>query len=578
MVSARDSSKPPKTNAGPKLPAAVSKALRAVEETAYYERGQNYADEGRVGDIFERDGITATVHGTRAYTVRLWMEGRRLRYHCTCPIGLADEFCKHCIAVALQWSARGATENESPSHRDDMADGEGLRAHVRALERKDLEQLVLRSAEKDNRVRREILRSAGDVSNYALAWKKDLKVATYPHGFVEWRYMPDFARGISEVVEELAEWLSSDRAAEAVALAEYAAERVGKAIELSDDSDGLLGGVLHRVAELHLAACKEARPEPKRLAKRLFELELHEEWETFLDSYDRYWSVLGNEGRKVYETLAEKRWAKIPPLRPGDNEDAGYRGDRFRITRIMESIARRKGSVDDLVEVMSRDLSSAYHFLEIAERIRKAGRADDALTWAERGLGAFPKNTDDRVRSFVIKEYLSRGRVDEAVHLAWRNFEDSPSESDYKTLHSIAERGKQWPTWKRKAFENLRNRASRDIYSKSLLVKLHLLEGEIEEAWNAGGNAALEEGVRLALAAARGRTHPEDAVRLYREAIDETLRIADNRSYQYAVQLLRRIRPVLNRSAGAGAWVKFLEYLRTKHRAKRNLMKLLDQL
>lgn len=41
-----------------------------------------------------------------------------------------------------------------------------------------------------------------------------------------------------------------------------------QAIESVDDSDGEMGGLLERLRELHLAACRVARPDPAELAAR----------------------------------------------------------------------------------------------------------------------------------------------------------------------------------------------------------------------------------------------------------------------------------------------------------------------
>ena len=75
----------------------------------------------------------------------------------------------------------------------------------------------------------------------------------------------------------------------------------------------------------------------------------------------------------------------------------------------METLAKQSGNVEELVAVKSRDLSLAWHFLEIAEIYRNAKNRDMALEWAERGLAAFPVRTDSRLRDFLIEEYLYRG-------------------------------------------------------------------------------------------------------------------------------------------------------------------------
>jgi hypothetical protein len=39
-------------------------------------------------------------------------------------------------------------------------------------------------------------------------------------------------------------------------------------------------------------------------------------------------------------------------------------------------------------------LIHAYHYVQIVELLAEAGRFDEALEWAERGLAAFPDRTD----------------------------------------------------------------------------------------------------------------------------------------------------------------------------------------
>ncbi len=98
-----------------------------------------------------------------------------------------------------------------------------------------------------------------------------------------------------------------------------------------------------------------------------------------------------------------------------DLEDAAQYGRRYRITSIMEALARANGDVESLVAIKSRDLSSAYSFLKIAEIYREAGQHDRALEWAERGALAFPDKTDSRLREFLAEEYHRRHRHAEAM-------------------------------------------------------------------------------------------------------------------------------------------------------------------
>ena len=70
----------------------------------YYQRGVNYFRQGRVTELEEvAEGVEAIVEGTEEYVVKLTATSGGLEHDCNCPLGLDDAFCKHCVAVALQW-------------------------------------------------------------------------------------------------------------------------------------------------------------------------------------------------------------------------------------------------------------------------------------------------------------------------------------------------------------------------------------------------------------------------------------------------------------------------------------------
>jgi len=70
-------------------------------------RGRTYAAAGRVRFVAHQCGkLLATVQGTAAYAVSIWVKGEGLGYSCSCPAGAEGDFCKHCVAVAFAWLER----------------------------------------------------------------------------------------------------------------------------------------------------------------------------------------------------------------------------------------------------------------------------------------------------------------------------------------------------------------------------------------------------------------------------------------------------------------------------------------
>jgi hypothetical protein len=125
-----------------------------------------------------------------------------------------------------------------------------------------------------------------------------------------------------------------------------------------------MGQLLWRLQQIHLAACIAAKPDPEALAARLFRWELEGDWDTFSGAAQTYADVLGDAGIAHYRELAEAEWGTVEPLEPSDGyPDRDAR--RFRITQIMESLARLSGNLEQLIAIKQRDLSSSYAFLEI---------------------------------------------------------------------------------------------------------------------------------------------------------------------------------------------------------------------
>jgi len=154
--------------------------------------------------------------------------------------------------------------------------------------------------------------------------------------------------------------------------------------------------------------------------------------------------VFGAEGLAEYRRLAEAEWARVRQLSPGDGDDEKH-GRRFRITSMMEALARQTGDPEALVEVKRRDLSPPYSYFQIAEIYREAGQYDKALDWAEEGQKAFSQR-DSRLVEFRAREYHRRGRYDDAMKIIWNQFVESPFLKNYQELKAHARKCSRVPT------------------------------------------------------------------------------------------------------------------------------------
>jgi uncharacterized Zn finger protein len=527
--------------------------------------------------IQTRDAVNATVIGNEDYRVVLRPKRSSLEWSCTCPLGEERTFCKHAVATGLAWLAREGKGG------DDLAE---LRAHLASESKESLVEILVEQAANDQelRARMEATALRRDPPQDIKAMKDAVNKAFTVRGFVGHHNIRAFMVRADGVVHLLCELHRSKRAAEAAALAGYALRRGIAAYESIDDSGGGFGETLHQLAALHLEICRAAKPEPEAFGKNLFELQLLDDWGFF--KFEDYAPLLEKKGLARYRALADAAWKKVPAREPGAKRDTGT--DYYRITALMEALARHAGDVDALVNVQSRDLSYPYHFVKIAEILAKAGRHGEALAWAERGRKAFPTDLDSRLVDFLASAYHREKRDDEAIALAWEYFTAHPRLDAYQRLAKCAGRAKAWKTWREKALAHIRTELKRPDRKggawhwtgagHTLLVEIFLHESDSDAALAEANSGGCTEGVWAQIARAREKDHPKDAAAIYRNSIDGIVNRTNNRAYDEAAELTGKIKALMQRAGQKEEFAAWLEAQRVKHKAKRNFMKRIEGL
>jgi uncharacterized Zn finger protein len=416
-----------------------------------------------------RSELSATVAGTSQYRVRIWAEEGDLNFSCTCPVGETEEFCKHCVAAGLVWlgaarATQGATEWSEPARPD-----VDLRGYLLTRAKETLVEILIERAAEDElfggRLALQAAKAAAVPADLE-PYRRAIEAAIVVDDFVHYRSMYDYSRNVTVAIRSIEEILEGGLAFEVIGLCEYALECVEDAIGRVDDSDGYMGEIKEDLVELHHRACQVAQPDPEELAARLFDWAIHSEWETFLDGADRYADVLGGAGLLRYRSLAQQVWDQVPARQV--SEQRFHSSSNFRITYIMETLAKVSGSVDELVAIKARDLTYAYHYVQIVELLADAGRTDEALVWAERGIAAFPDRTDVRLRDVTARELHRVGRDDQALSLIWAEFEDSPTSKSYELLHRHAMAAGVWSEWRTRALDLMRQNEAQARSARSV--------------------------------------------------------------------------------------------------------------
>jgi uncharacterized Zn finger protein len=565
--------------------------VRSLGGAKSFDRGEDYAARGRVTQLTkERSSAGAMVRGTAPYRVQLWCEDGKPRFSCTCPVGAEGSFCKHAVALALV-----ATDPAGGGQPDDEPPVD-LRAYLDGLARERLVDLVLELADANElasaRLRLEAARTVpGPLPLRAFTEAIDEAFAT--EGFISYREAYAYAEGIDAVIASLRDLLRDGHAVAVIALTEHALKEAEEAVGSVDDSDGHLGEIAAELQSLHLEACAQAHPDPVVLAGRLFDWELHGgDLEVFSGAAATYAEVLGEKGIAAYRRLAESAWDRLPRLAPGAGRS--FDGERHRIADMMEALAEAGGDVDQVVEVLAKDQSSPYAFVRIAERLRAAGRFADALQWAERGLHSFEATADPRLVAVAADEYHRAGMSEKAVQLSWQVFDARPGPATYERLAAQAIKAGIWAAWRPQALELLRAKVAEraqaarrsgrggslpmwaSLADASDLVAVFLFERDLEQAWTEAKAGGCSPALWLELARGREGEHPADAIPIFEERVERLIGAKRNDAYHEAVDLMAHVGKLMREAAQPEAFEPYAAGVRARHKAKRNLVKLLD--
>jgi uncharacterized Zn finger protein len=300
------------------------------------------------------------------------------------------------------------------------------------------------------------------------------------------------------------------------------------------------------------------------------------------DAIDEYADILGPEGMAEYERFAREKWERRGTPNPWS---------RDRLAQILEASARASGNIEQLVSVLSADLSSGRRYVEIAEVYRQARQFEKAIEWAERGLREFG-GVDPYVRSFAADLYQEAGRDEDALQLDLQEFVWGANLDRFRRLEARAKRAGCWPIWREQAIAAIRklilketkHSVKRSVASwhglsiaRTVLVEVLLYEGDAEGAWRESRTGSFPADLVIRVAAARANDHPEDAAPIFLRAAELSIQNGRDSDYGEAVKLLLKARKLMVRMGHEAKFETIAQHLRVKYGAKRNFVQLLDR-
>lgn len=540
--------------------------IRLAAGDRSFDRGLEYLDA--VDDLKISDTeVTASVYGSSEYTVCLIIGDQRLSGGCTCPYGRDGYFCKHCVAVGLSVLEMG---DELPRHLEaTRAQQQALEAWLQSLSKEELLAELRGLIDEDRELRQRFELRVAAMNTDALAIRRAVMDLIMPprSDYVDYYDANRHASDVDRAVTAIDDLIRAGGAASAIGIAREAIVLFTEACQLVDDVSGSAGDAANELLAVHLRACQAAPPGPATLGSYLAGLLLDDEY-VFEPDLDDYAELLGDQGAAVVRERIVTAYAENP---------ASWRAKYLR-----ESIARAEGDVDTVIAIYAAELDDhGRNHLRIASELDEAGRGDEALRWAERGLreAAHP---DQQLADYLARRYAAAGRQVDVLDLRRDRFQAERSLTSYQALREAATASGVWPAERKIALALLSEdkrawpRQPAWAWTGPVLIDALIDDRDLDAAWAAAKDAASER-QWLCLADASIDSHPADALAVYRTTIGALKTQTGDDNYRRIASLLLSARACHQALGTPGEFNRYVAALRTEQKRKRNLMKILDQ-
>ena len=544
--------------------------LLKVAGDLVYARGEDYVRYVR-GLRTTDFKAYASIQAKNVYQVELDWSGPLPDGSCTCPHHADGNFCKHLVATGLAAIDTGRVAVDDTASSTAEA---ALEAAVQAMDVDELRELVMTLAQRDDGVRRLLeiraTTAAGDDTHAKAELEAYVRNTLAFRGFVDYRRSFEVAGVASEMLDELENHLNSGAAEVARPALLRALTRLRKIIEQVDDSSGSIGDQCQRAADLYARACRLGEPDPVKLATWLVKFRAdspgwpHLVLADFVDSFDE--QALGTYRRAV---------AALDRKLEGRDH-----WKRFEVDAMLLELADHDGDVDRAVHLLSQREHPEYG--AIVDRLRAAGRTEDAVAWIDRAVA------EGRISSHGGGNEFWLSPDDVAADVQGTGPDRGCGRRPSRRLRPAAVggrlpcparfRGRRRPC-RYRTHLGLRPRAttggSDRFAAGAVLVQLSLSEGDIDAAWQAadryGPGWAWRE-----LADRGAEARPVEAADLYRPQLENDLRHPNTKLYPGIAATLATMAELYERGGRSADFASFIAQIRQDYGRRPSLMKALD--
>jgi len=576
--------------------------IRGRASDQSYQKGRDYYRSGAIynsswqsmeGGIM----LTAQCEGSSAPSYRLRVEldaGGVRSASCTCPYDWGGD-CKHIVALLLMYLHK----------RDEFSEHKGVVDLLADMEKDSLVALINRLVERNPDLYDEIEIAIPMVNvgkskssakekpqtqvseqTYRKQVRRILKQSRYDEDYYDDWHEPAYIGDLEEVLETATKFLEASDAEGALIILRVLLEETVEDYDGEMDYNGDIAGFIQDLGMPMAEAILSLEMDKK--SRRAFQDAIQEiiddldetieesELEVILVALEYGWDELPDK-ESQWEEYDEEDWMLFDQLqqarlnvlkrygRSNEYLQLAQKADPYRY--ILELL--QLGQVDEAIKA-SKKLKYDDEMLSVAQKLRDAGRLNEAIALGERGLKK-KGNAVYELATWLAPLEESQGRKEMAL-LAYRAaFDDQPSIELYRRIKRLS--GSNW--------EDLRPallKKAREMYYSDILVDIHLEEGEWDAAIKVAEKDSFSYHLLEKVADAVVPHRPDWVIRVAIKQAESLIAQTQSKLYPVAARWLERAKKAYRHKGQAAEWNAYIDNLRAVYAKRPALQRAIENL
>ncbi len=464
-------------------------SIKTLAGDASYERGLAYYNNGKVFDFQIKDQhVAAMVEGSMPYRVELHHTAKIFEGSCSCPASDHFDFCKHCVAVALQYYYSTQTNQEFSEQKD----VDSVEHYLGTLTKPRLVDELYHFIRNDSESY-ELWKLQAELVTGQLGAKDVRKHITKALPFKSsglWRYseVASYFSSAEKRLRSLAPAFEKLSSTEVIKLIVYAYERLEKTLHTIDDSGGYRFDVMALLKSYLQKAFKDSGLDANAKVKLItgFYTNSKYTYELLRDDADLD-SLLNSKERTGLTKALHDFWKK----EPSPNAEDLYRDLAFnRVESALLALAKDKGDTELELELLAKSAVSVSRCLDLVKRCIELKLIDQAESW-QRYASQFENlrlSDISAIEHSQIQLWLAKGELGQAIKAQWAYFEEEESLEALNDVLATAKQLDERSQWLSKGIGHLqtliptKQTNQRDVDRCETLVAIYLNERQIDRA------------------------------------------------------------------------------------------------